>query len=115
VGAGDNLAARRIQTQTNVLSRSAQVVVVIAGLAMALMTFPGGAPGRRQPAGLRRRAGIIGGLAARPVFSNLIAACRLALAQPIRLDDVLIVNGEWATWRRSPGPTWCPDLGRAPE
>jgi small-conductance mechanosensitive channel len=39
--------------------------------------------------------GIVGGLAARPVFSNLIAGLQIALAQPIRIDDVLIVEGEW--------------------
>jgi small-conductance mechanosensitive channel len=95
VQAEDNLAARRIQTQTNVLSRSAQVVVVIAGLALALMTFPGA---RQVGASLLASAGvlgIVGGMAARPVFSNLIAGLQLALAQPIRLDDVLIVKGEW--------------------
>lgn len=91
----DNLQARRIQTQTNVLSRSLQVIVIIAGAAMALMTFPGA---RQVGASLLASAGvlgIIGGLAARPVFSNLIAGLQIALAQPIRIDDVLIVNGEW--------------------
>ncbi len=91
----DNLAARRIQTQARVLSRSAMVLVLIAGVAMALMTFPGA---RQLGASLLASAGvigIIGGLAARPVFSNLIAGLQLALAQPIRLDDVLIVQGEW--------------------
>ena len=39
--------------------------------------------------------GIVGGLAARPVFGNLIAGLQIALAQPIRIDDVLIVKGEW--------------------
>ena len=91
----DNLSARRIQTQTNVLGRSAQVVVVIAGVALALMTFPGA---RQVGASLLASAGvlgIVGGLAARPVFSNLIAGLQLALSQPLRLDDVLIVKGEW--------------------
>jgi small-conductance mechanosensitive channel len=91
----DNLQARRIATQTRVLSRSAMVVILIAGIAMALMTFPGA---RQLGASLLASAGvlgIIGGLAARPVFANLIAGLQLALAQPIRLDDVLIVNGEW--------------------
>lgn len=91
----DNLNARRIQTQTKVLSRSAMVVVLIAGVAMALMTFPGA---RQVGASLLASAGvlgIVGGLAARPVFSNLIAGLQIALAQPIRLDDVLIVKGEW--------------------
>ncbi len=91
----DNMQARRIHTQARVLARSAIVVVFLAGLAMALMTFPGA---RQVGASLLASAGvlgIIGGLAARPVFSNLIAGLQLALAQPIRLDDVLIVQGEW--------------------
>jgi small-conductance mechanosensitive channel len=91
----DNLHARRIQTQTRVLARSAMVLIVIGGTAMALMTFPGA---RQLGASLLASAGvlgIVGGLAARPVFSNLIAGLQLALAQPLRLDDVLIVKGEY--------------------
>ena len=90
----DNLHARRVETQTRVLSRSAMVLVLIGGTAMALMTFPGM---RQLGASLLASAGvlgIIGGLAARPVFSNLISGLQLALAQPLRIDDVLIVNGE---------------------
>jgi small-conductance mechanosensitive channel len=62
---------------------------------MALMTFPGA---RQVGASLLASAGVVGivaGIAARPVFSNLIAGLQIALAQPIRLDDVLIVEGEW--------------------
>jgi len=91
----DNIQARRIHTQARVLARTGQVIVLIAGIAMMLMTFPGA---RQVGASLLASAGvlgIIGGLAARPVFSNLIAGLQLALAQPLRLDDVLIVNGEW--------------------
>ena len=93
--AEDNLEARRIQTQATVLSRSAMLLVLLAGASMALMTFPGA---RQVGASLLASAGVIGivaGIAARPVFSNLIAGLQLALAQPIRLDDVLIVKGEW--------------------
>jgi small-conductance mechanosensitive channel len=95
VNAEDNIEARRIQTQAKVFSRSAMVVVLIAGVAIGLMTFPGA---RQLGASLLASAGVvglIGGLAARPVFSNLIAGLQLALAQPIRLDDVLVVKGEW--------------------
>ena len=95
VEAEDNLHARRIQTQATVLSRTAMVVVFIAGASMALMTFPGA---RQLGASLLASAGVVGlvaGIAARPVFSNLISGLQLALAQPIRLDDVLIVKGEW--------------------
>jgi small-conductance mechanosensitive channel len=91
----DNFHARRIHTQARVLARTAMVIALIAGIAMALMTFPGA---RQVGASLLASAGVLGivaGLAARPVFSNLIAGLQLALAQPIRLDDVLIVQGEW--------------------
>lgn len=95
VESDDNLLARRVQTQATVLSRSAMVVIFIAGASMALMTFPGA---RQLGASLLASAGVVGlvaGIAARPVFSNLISGLQLALAQPLRLDDVLIVKGEW--------------------
>jgi small-conductance mechanosensitive channel len=91
----DNLQARRILTQTRVLSRTVMVVILIAGMSFMLMTFPGA---RQLGASLLASAGVVGlvaGIAARPVFSNLIAGLQIALAQPIRIDDVLIVNGEW--------------------
>ncbi|MCZ8286163.1 MAG: mechanosensitive ion channel [Bacteroidia bacterium] len=91
----DNLNARRIHTQTRLLSRTAGFMVLVAGLSLMLMTFPGA---RQVGASLLASAGVIGivaGIAARPVFSNLIAGLQLALAQPLRIDDVLIVQGEW--------------------
>ncbi|WP_447730834.1 mechanosensitive ion channel family protein [Pseudoxanthomonas suwonensis] len=91
----DNLHARRIQTQTRVLSRVVQGGIILLGAALALMTFPAV---RQVGATLLASAGIAGlvaGIAARPVFGNLIAGLQIALAQPIRLDDVVIVEGEW--------------------
>ncbi|WP_394003323.1 mechanosensitive ion channel family protein [Luteimonas sp. WGS1318] len=91
----DNLAARRVQTQTRVISRVLQGAVVLIGVALALMTFP---QVRQVGTALLASAGIIGlvaGVAAQPVFGNLIAGLQIALAQPIRLDDVVIVDGEW--------------------
>jgi small-conductance mechanosensitive channel len=91
----DNLAARRLRTQANVLARVVIMVVVIIGVASALMLFPSI---REIGAGLLASAGIAGiaaGVAARPVLSNLIAGLQLALSQPIRLDDVVIIEGEW--------------------
>jgi small-conductance mechanosensitive channel len=91
----DNLQARRVQTQTRVLARTAMVIVLLAGLSLALMTFPGA---RQVGASLLASAGvlgIVGGIAARPVFTNLIAGLQIALAQPLRLDDALLVQGEF--------------------
>ncbi|TYT26629.1 mechanosensitive ion channel [Luteimonas viscosa] len=91
----DNLAARRVQTQTRVIARTIQGAIILVGVALALMTFPAI---RQVGATLLASAGIIGlvaGIAAKPVFGNLIAGLQIALAQPIRLDDVVIVDGEW--------------------
>ncbi|MBO9513340.1 MAG: mechanosensitive ion channel family protein [Variovorax sp.] len=91
----DNLHARRVLTQARVLARTANSVLIVAGGAFMLMTFPGA---RQVGASLLASAGVIGivaGLAAKPVFSNLIAGLQIALAQPIRMDDVLVVEGEW--------------------
>ncbi len=91
----DNLNARRIHTQTRVLSRTAAAALLIAGIAFALMTFPGA---RQFGASLLASAGVVGlvaGIAARSVFSNIISGLQIALAQPFRLDDVLIIEGEW--------------------
>ena len=95
VSAADNLEARRIHTQVLVLERTLITVIVIVGLAAALMTFPSI---RRIGASLLVSAGVAGlaiGLAARPVLENIIAGLQLAFTQPIRVDDVVIVAGEW--------------------
>jgi small-conductance mechanosensitive channel len=95
VDAADNLRARRVMTQVRVLARSATVVLVLLGAAAALMTVPGV---RNVGASLLASAGLAGlvvGLAAKPVLSNLLAGLQIALAQPIRLDDVVIIEGEW--------------------
>ncbi len=91
----DNLQARAIHTQARVLARSVMVVIVIFGLGAALMTFPNV---RQIGASLLASAGVAGlvaGIAARPVLGNLIAGLQIALSQPIRLDDVVVIQGEW--------------------
>ncbi|MFY9476482.1 MAG: mechanosensitive ion channel domain-containing protein [Aquabacterium sp.] len=91
----DNLMARRIQTQTKVVTRMVAGVVVLIGISLALMTIP---DVRQIGTSLLASAGVAGiaaGLAARPVLGNLIAGLQIAFSQPIRLDDVVIVEGEW--------------------
>ena len=95
VTAADNLQARKLHTQVRVLGRVLGTFVVIVGVASALFTFPGV---RQLGAALLASAGVVGivaGFAARPVLGNLIAGLQIALTQPIRIDDVLIVEGEW--------------------
>src|SRR3984893_16997625 len=91
----DNLRARRVQTQVSVLGRTLMVFIFVIGVAGALMTFPSVRQIGTSLLASAGVAGLVAGLAARPVLGNLIAGLQIALTQPIRLDDVLIVEGEW--------------------
>ena len=91
----DNLQARRVLTQTRVLARIAMGLALFTGAAFILMTFP---RARQFGASLLASAGLsalVIGLAAKSVFGNLLAGLQIALSQPLRIDDVLIVQGEW--------------------
>lgn len=91
----DNLSARRIQTQTRVIARSLMVLTTLIGISLMLMTFPAVRTVGASLLASAGLAGIVAGVAARPVLSNLIAGLQIALSQPLRIDDVLIVEGEW--------------------
>ena len=93
----DNLLARKHVTQVRVLLRAADVLVIIVTFGAALMTFE---PVRQYGVSLFASAGVAGivaGLAARPVLTNLFAGVQLAMTQPIRIDDAVIVENEWGT------------------
>jgi len=95
VEVSDNLMARRIQTQTQVVTRLVVGAIGLVGFSLALMTIP---DVRQIGTSLLASAGVVGiaaGLAARPVLGNLMAGLQIAFSQPIRLDDVVIVEGEW--------------------
>ncbi len=93
--AEDNLKARKIFTQVRVFERIIIVLIVVVALGMALMTFDSI---RQVGISLLTSAGIAGiivGLAAQRVISNILAGFQIAITQPIRIDDVVIVEGEW--------------------
>jgi small-conductance mechanosensitive channel len=91
----DNLRARQAATQIKVLEQVLTVAVIIVGIASALMLFD---KVRQLGMSLLASAGIIGitlGFAAQRSIANLFAGVQLAVTQPIRIDDVVIVEGEW--------------------
>jgi hypothetical protein len=95
VDVSDNLRARKIHTQAEVIRKILVAVVGIITLGAVLMTFE---TLRQVGTGLLASAGIAGlilGLAAQRTLGNLLAGIQIALTQPIRLDDVVIVEGEW--------------------
>ncbi|MDY0108385.1 MAG: mechanosensitive ion channel [Candidatus Krumholzibacteria bacterium] len=95
VSVADNLQARKIHTQYDVLSKIIIALAVILGVASVLMTFD---QVRQLGAGILASAGIVGiivGFSAQKSLATLFAGIQIALTQPIRLDDVVIVEGEW--------------------
>jgi small-conductance mechanosensitive channel len=91
----DNLRARAIHTQVRIIKRIAITAIVVLTLAVILMSFE---ELRQVGTGLLASAGVAGlviGLAAQRALANLLAGIQIALTQPIRFDDVLVVEGEW--------------------
>jgi small-conductance mechanosensitive channel len=95
IDTADNLLARKHVTQIRVLVRVLDTVIIMVTLGLALMTFDSV---RQYGVSLFASAGVAGvifGLAAQPVLSNLIAGVQLAVTQPIRLEDAVTVQNEY--------------------
>ena len=95
ITASNNLRARKLYTQVHVLGRVVYVAIGLFAVACILMLFQ---QVRHVGTSLLASAGIVGiiaGVAGQKTLANLIAGFQIALAQPIRLDDVVIVEGEW--------------------
>jgi len=93
--AADNLHARKVFTQTHVISKTLYVLIGIFTAASVLMLFD---QVRQFGASILASAGVLGvvlGFAAQRTIANLFAGFQLAMTQPIRIDDVVIVEGEW--------------------
>lgn len=91
----DNLYARKHITQMRVLKRTFNIIVGLLTAGAVLLTFEGVQEYGISLFASAGAAGLIVGLAARPVLANLIAGIQIAITQPIRLEDVVIVEGEW--------------------
>lgn len=93
--AQDNLQARKVYTQVTFFKRVAVIVIAVLTLAVILMNFSGV---RDLGTTILASAGIVGivlGFAAQKTLGTLIAGLQIAVTQPIKIDDVVIVEGEW--------------------
>lgn len=91
----DNLRARKIVTQLDIVRKILVFIITILAFAAILMSFDGF---RQLGAGLLASAGLAGlvvGFAAQRTLGNVLAGFQIALSQPIRIDDVVVVEGEW--------------------
>ncbi len=91
----DNLLARKHVTQMRILLRVADTLIVVIALAAVLMTFEGVRQYGVSLLASAGAAGIVVGLALQPLLKNIFAGIQLAITQPIRIDDAVIVEGEW--------------------
>jgi small-conductance mechanosensitive channel len=91
----DNLTARKIYTQMDIVRKIVVFVIAVITLAAVLMNFENF---RQLGTSILASAGLAGlviGLAAQRTIANVLAGFQIALTQPIRIDDVVIVENEW--------------------
>lgn len=91
----ENFVARKHVTQVRVFKRVTDIIIVIITVSTALMTFDSVRQYGVSLFASAGAAGIIVGLAARPLLSNLIAGVQIAITQPIRIEDAVIIENEW--------------------
>jgi small-conductance mechanosensitive channel len=93
----DNRRARRVMTQLHVMRRVISVVIVVVAALAALTSF---SQGRSIATSILASAGVLGlviGIAGQSTIGNLIAGIQIAFSEALRIDDVVVVNGDWGT------------------
>lgn len=91
----DNLAARWIYTQVSVIRKIIVTTIVVIATGSILMLFD---PVRQFGTSILASAGIAGvviGFAAQKTLGNVLAGIQIALTQPILIDDIVVVEGEF--------------------
>jgi len=94
-GNPDNNQARRLFTKIKFIKRIVVILIILIGVSILLLSFDSV---RQYGVGLLTSAGIasvILGFAAQKSLANLLAGIQIAFTQPIKIDDVVIVEGEW--------------------
>lgn len=91
----ENPLTRKHVTQVRLMRRVSQVVIALVAVAAAMMMLPSIRQYGVSLFASAGAAGIIVGLAARPLLSNLLAGIQIAITQPVKIEDSVVINGEW--------------------
>lgn len=91
----DNRIARRIRTQTLIVRRLLVALIIVIAIGAVLLTFPVVQAIGASVLASAGIASIVAGLAAQSVLANMFAGLQLAFSEAIRVDDVVVVEGEW--------------------
>lgn len=92
---GDNLRERKIRTQLQFIRKFLITIIIVLAVCAILLSFESV---RKLGTGLLTGVGLGGiiiGFAAQKSLGNLLAGFQIAFTQPLRIDDVLVVEGEW--------------------
>lgn len=95
ISAEDNLASRKIYTQIDIIEKVVVFIIILSAIGLILLSFKSIREigiGIFASAGL---AGIIIGLSAQKVVGALLAGIQIAITQPFRIDDAVVVEKEW--------------------
>jgi small-conductance mechanosensitive channel len=93
----DNLLARKAVTQMRVVSQAINILIVMLTIGFALMSFDSVRQFGVSLFASAGVAGIVAGLAARPMLENMFSGLQLAITQPLRLGDAVVINNEWGS------------------
>ena len=91
----DNLRSRKLHTQINILERVVKYIIIIVAIGLILLSFE---EIREIGIGIFASAGVAGiiiGLSAQKVVGALLAGIQIAITQPFRIDDAVVVEKEW--------------------
>ena len=91
----DNLESRKLHTQISILERVVVFMIIMISIGLILISFDGI---REVGMGIFASAGVAGiiiGLSAQKVLGALLAGVQIAITQPFRIDDAVLVENEW--------------------
>ena len=91
----DNLWSRKLHTQINILEKAVVFIIILTAIGLILLSFESI---REIGIGIFASAGIAGiiiGLSAQKVVGTLLAGVQIAITQPFRIDDAVLVENEW--------------------
>jgi small-conductance mechanosensitive channel len=91
----EDALARKHVTQVRLLRRAVQVLMALITVGAAMMTLPAIRQYGVSLFASAGAAGIVVGLAARPLLSNLLAGIQIAITQPVKIEDSVVINNEW--------------------
>ncbi|MDM8161929.1 mechanosensitive ion channel [Labilibaculum sp. K2S] len=91
----DNLKSRKLHTQFNILEKILVFMIVLSAIGLILLSFENI---RKIGIGIFASAGLAGviiGISAQKVVGTLLAGIQIAVTQPFRIDDAVLVENEW--------------------